>query len=138
MYIGNPGIFRTLTHLKPNRYPEPSERFRMECFVKVVKNYSYFSKELYLRTLAGFWIRSSFNEYIFLWLTCGERPRAMYYKKRTQNPAGIRNHFIIVNLDIIRHIQVLFRHIEPCRGIFRTLCNLLIFRTLSYSESWHI
>ena len=31
-----------------------------------------------------------------------------------------------------------FRHIQPCCGIFRILCNSWIFKTLSYSESWHI
>ena len=46
---------------------------------------------------------------------------------------------IIVNSDIFRHIHILFRHIQLNGGIFRTLCNSYIFRTLSrhflaYSE----
>ena len=37
--IGNPGILRTLTYLKPNTYSEPSQRFKMECFPKIIKSY---------------------------------------------------------------------------------------------------
>ena len=44
---------------------------------------------------------------------------------------------IIVNLDIVAY-HVLFRHIQPYCGIFRTLCNSCIFRTLSYSKFQHI
>ena len=36
---------------------------------------------------------------------------------------------IIENSDIFRYIHVLFRHIQPYCGIFRTLL---------YSDSWHI
>ena len=39
---------------------------------------------------------------------------------------------------IFRHIHVLFRHIQPYCGIFKTMCNSCIFKTLPYSESWHI
>ena len=28
-HIDNTGIFRKLTHLKPNTYPEPSQRFKI-------------------------------------------------------------------------------------------------------------
>ena len=41
-YFDNPGIFRTLTYLKPYTYSEPSERFKMECFEKIVKSYNHF------------------------------------------------------------------------------------------------
>ena len=45
---------------------------------------------------------------------------------------------IIVYSDTFRHISVLFGHIQPYCDIFKTLCNSCIFRTLPYSESWHI
>ena len=45
-----------------------------------------------------------------------------------QNPAFYRK---------FRHWCIL-RHIQPYCGIFRTLCNSCIFRTMPYSKSWHI
>ena len=42
---------------------------------------------------------------------------------------------VITNSDIFRHIHVLFRHIQPYCGIFRTLCNPC---PLVYSELCHI
>ena len=42
----------------------------------------------------------------------------------------------IINSEIFRHIHIL--HIQSYFGIFKTLCNSCFFRTLSYSESWHI
>ena len=45
---------------------------------------------------------------------------------------------IIKNLDIFRHMHVLFRHIQPYCSIFRTLYNSSILRNLPYSEYWHI
>ena len=50
----NPEIFRTLTYLKLDTYSEPSQRFKMECFAKIVKSHNYFSKVLYLRSLTEF------------------------------------------------------------------------------------
>ena len=41
---------------------------------------------------------------------------------------------IIKNWDIFRHIHILLRNIQPYCGIFRTLHNCCIFRSLAYSE----
>ena len=49
-------IFKTLIYLKPDKYLEPSQKFRMEFFANVVKNYNYFSIALHLRSLTVFWI----------------------------------------------------------------------------------
>ena len=38
--INNPGIFITLTYLQPDTYSEPSLRFQMEWFAKIVKSYN--------------------------------------------------------------------------------------------------
>ena len=88
-------------------------------------------------------ISQSVNQY-------SEWPLAMY--RHIQSPAYYRK---------FRHIQAYsrpvktFSHIESCHiqnpgyrytqnsakanaGIFRTLCNTRILRTLSYSEVWHI
>ena len=44
------GISRTLYYLKHHKYVEPSQRFKMECSVKIVTNYNYFPKALCLRS----------------------------------------------------------------------------------------
>ena len=67
-------LFWTLTYLKPTTYSEPSQRFKMEFFAKIVKSYNY--------------------------------PNILF-----------------------KH-HVLFKHLQPYCGIFRTLCNSCIFRTL--------
>ena len=45
---------------------------------------------------------------------------------------------LLTEIQIFRHIYVLFRHIQAYCGISRALCNSYIFRILPYSESWHI
>ena len=61
MYISEPchiyeslRIFRAMTYLKPGTYSEPSQRFKMEFFEKIVKNYNYFSKALIFPTMIIF------------------------------------------------------------------------------------
>ena len=51
-------IFRTLTYLKPDVYAELSQRFTMEFFAEIVKNYNYFSEAFYLRSLTRFCLRN--------------------------------------------------------------------------------
>ena len=58
--------------------------------------------------------------------------------RHIQNPGLFRTLSFIINSDIFSHIHVLFKHIQPYCGIFGTLCNSCIFKTLLYSESWHI
>ena len=75
---------------------------------------------------SGFWIRLYLNKYS---VTCRVTSRyIVWYIFRTLS--------IIVNSDIITHMHVLFRYIQPHYGIFKTLFNSSIFRTLPYSESW--
>ena len=78
----------------------------MECFAKVVKSHSYFSKALYLRSLAGFWIRPSLNKYLLTF--------------RVTSPYAL---FEICS-DIFKSSS----------GIFRMLCNARILTALPYSE----
>ena len=129
------GIFKTLPQGIIYLY---SDIFRTLCNAYIlrnlayskcwdIQNHSYFSKALHLRSLTVFWIRLSLNKYS---LTCRVTSRYSWYIFRTLS--------IIVNSDIFRNIHVLFRHIQLYSGIFRTLCSSFIFRTLSYSESWHI
>ena len=66
--IASQCIFRTLSYLpkftniqnsdvfKLSTYLEPSQRFKMRIFVKVVKNYNYITKVLYHRSLTRQWI----------------------------------------------------------------------------------
>ena len=42
-FSDKPGIFRNLTYLKWDTYPEFFQRSKMECFAKRVINYNYFS-----------------------------------------------------------------------------------------------
>ena len=50
----------------------------------------------------------------------------MYCMRLIQNLV----YYIIVYSDILRHIHILFRHIQGYCGIFRTLCN-----SIAYSET---
>ena len=50
-------IFKIMACFKSDRYSEPSQRLKMECFAKIVKSYNYCSKALYLQSLAGFPMR---------------------------------------------------------------------------------
>ena len=45
---------------------------------------------------------------------------------------------LLLKIQTFGHVQGLLRHIQQYCGISRTLCNSCIFRTLPYSESWHI
>ena len=80
-HIDNPGIIRILTYLKPDRYSEPSQRFKMERFVKIIKSYNYFSKALYHRSLTGF-CTSSLNKYS---LTCSVALRYVFYQTYSES-----------------------------------------------------
>ena len=139
-HIEIPGIFRTLTYLKLGAYSEHSKRFKMECFAKIAESYKYFSKALYLRSLAGFWIHLSRNKYS---LIC----RVTYLLSQIQTYSGI----LSSNLDKFSHIVAYLVScvtpayskpamftiqypVKPYSDIFRTLCNARILRTLAYSE----
>ena len=58
----------------------------------------------------------------------------MYCMRHIQNAGIFRTLPIIENSDMFRHIHILFRHIQPYCGIFRTLYNFCIFRTPPYSR----
>ena len=122
----NPEIVRTLTFSKLDMYSEFYQRFKMKYFAIRVKSYNYFPKTLYFRYLAG--IRPSLSKYSLSW---GVTQHNALYEKTCRALS------IIVNSDIFRHTQVLFRRIQPYCGIFRILCSSCIFRTLPYLESWH-
>ena len=104
------GIFRTLTYLQRDIYSEHFQRFKMECFAKIVKSYIYFFQPLFLRFLTWLWICPSLSKYS---LTCRLTSRYVFMR-HLQNP---------VFYCKSRHIHILFRHIQPYRVMFRTLCN---------------
>ena len=39
-----------MTYLKPDTYSEPSQRFKVEFFCKILKKFNYFSKAFHLLT----------------------------------------------------------------------------------------
>ena len=118
--IQNSDIFKT------RHNSEPSQRFKMEFFAKIIKNYNYFSKGLHLRSLTVFWIRLSFNKN-------SESDLALLYDKYSE-PC------LLSKIQTYSGLFTFYSDIvsQSYCGIFRTLCNSFIFRTLPYSESWHI
>ena len=158
-----PWKFRTLTYWQSWNIQnsdlcktwKASQKFKMECFPKIVKSYMYFSKPLYIISLTGFWILPSLKRYLLTFKD--DLALCIIWEIFRTLP-------VIVNS--VRHIHVLFRHIvrylEPCvtltysepyhisnlryiqnsvkaySGIFRTLCNALILRSPRYSQFWHI
>ena len=108
--IASRRIFRTLSYLKPDIYPEPSQRFKMAFFAKIVKNYNYFSRVLHLRYLTDLWTSLSLNKYsLFV-----EWPRAMYYMMHIQNLVYYRK---------FRHIQAYVRPIQTYSTILWHIWN---------------
>ena len=101
-------IFRALTYLKPVTYSEPSQKFKMKLFPKIVKNHNHFPKALHLRSLTGFWICLFLNKHE---LTC--RVASCYVLYDYEEPC-------------------LLSQIQTYSGIFRTLCNAWILRTQSF------
>ena len=73
--IASQRIFRILSYLrkfsniqnsdifKTRHIFRKSQRFEMEFFAKIVKNYNYISKAVHLRFLTVFWIGISLNKY---------------------------------------------------------------------------
>ena len=111
--------------LKPVTYLKPSQRFRIEFFAKTVKSYNYFSKAAHLRSLTRFWIL------IHLSINTHELDPTLCIVWDISSTLSLSS-------DIFRYIHVLFRHMQPYCGIFRTICKSYIPRTQAYSESWHI
>ena len=69
-------IFRTLTYLKPNSFSEPSQRFKIDVFAKIVKNYHHLPKVLQFKSLTGLWIHQSLSKYSS---TCRVTLRYVFY-----------------------------------------------------------
>ena len=91
-------IFRTLAYLKPDTHSELSQRFTMEFFAKIVKNYNYFSIVLHITSLTRFWIRQLLNKYLLTW-----RVNSHYVMINIQKPVYCRK---------FRYIQVYLRPIQ--------------------------
>ena len=121
-HIHNLDLFQALAYLELKAYSKTCHSHSI-----LSKHYSaMFRQTLYFRSLAG--IRPSLNKYSLSWGVT--QHNALYEKTFRVSP-------IIVNSNIFRHTQVLFRHIQPYCGILRILCSSCIFRTLPYLESWH-
>ena len=120
--IQDPGIFKVRPIFKTLS--------KIEDAAKIVKSYNYFFKALYCRSLTGLWICPSLNRYSS---TC--RVTLCYVLYET-----FRTLRIIINSDILRHIYILFRHIQPYCDIFRMLCNssTLVYSELCQEIFWHI
>ena len=153
-------IFKNLTYLKSGACSEPSQRFKIEFFAKVVKSCNYFSKGLHRRSLTGFWICLSLNKHS---LTC--RVTSHYLRHDTysepcllleiQTYSVISTSYSYIFSNILAYLEscAALAYSEPCYihnpGIVRTQA---IFRTLSrhilsyseccivpaYWEAWYI
>ena len=127
--MGNPKIFRTLIYLKPNTYSGPYQRVKMECFVKIIKTYKYFSKTFFFRSFTA-------SKYANLLIKCSLTCRVTSHY--TLYGTDLEPYLLWSNSGIIKHIFaywetcVILTYSEPCHiqnlGIFRTQD---IFRTLS-------
>ena len=136
----------------------------MECFAKIVKNYNYFSKALYLRSLTGWClIRPSFNKYLLfyrktshyvlyetnaeLWqiqnpVFCSKFSHILTYSRPfhhiqlyCQISRTLCSSYIFWYIQSLRYIQ---NFVKAYSGIFRALCNARTLRTLPYSELRYI
>ena len=105
-------MFRTLIYLKPDTYSEPSQRFKIEFFAKIVKNYNFFSKAHHLRSLDQALNTSQYISILTL--------RCILYDTYSQPMS------IFTNSNIFRHIHILFRHIQSYCGIFRNLSGPIL------------
>ena len=129
--IQNPGIFKTWDVFGT------SQRLNIECFVKTVKSYNYFSKVLYLRSLTHLSLKYS--------LTCTVISHNVLYETYSEPVYYCKFRH--------GHIHVLFRYIQPCFGKFKILCNTIqnpaivrflapleleIYSELCQSMFWHI
>ena len=99
----NPGIFRTF----------PSQRFKMEFFAKMVKNYNYISKALHLRPLTSLYILYDiYSEPCLL--------------SKIQTYSNIFTSYSDIISHIVAYLEpcVTLAYSEPCHiqnaGIFRT------------------
>ena len=102
--------------------------FKVWHIFRNLKSYRYFSKELCLRSLAGFWICPSLNKYS---LNC-RKPHPLCCMRHTQN---------LVSYHEFRHIQAYLCPIQTSSVILLHIqnpCNSNTFRPLPYSESWHV
>ena len=104
-HIQNPVIFTKIYeysefwHVKTDTYSELSQRFKMDFFPKIVKNYNYFSKAIHLKSC-----NQVLNKY---WLiNFVEWPHAMYYIMHVQKPVyyrkfrhrGIFTSYLVIDL----------------------------------------
>ena len=105
-------MFRTLIYLKPDTYSEPSQRFKIEFFAKIVKNYNFFSKAHHLRSLDQALNTSQYISILTL--------RCILYDTYSQPMS------IFTNSNIFRLIHILFRHIQSYCGIFRNLSGPIL------------
>ena len=108
---------RTLKYLESNTYSEPSQRFEMEYFAKIVKSYNHFSKVLYLRSLTGLWMHPSLNQYSLTFRETLCIFRTLFFCRKLRH-SGI----FTSDSDIFSHIVI---YLKSCE-------------TLAYSESCHV
>ena len=121
--IHNPGIFKTRHIFRT------SQRFKMECFTKIVKSYIFQKRSI----MRSFWIRPSLNKYL---LTCRVTSRYVLYMTYSE-PCHIQTSNIFRTQDIFitlpKHILAYSEHCvtlaywKPC-----LIQNFVIFRILTY------
>ena len=116
-------ISRTLTYLKPYTIQNPLKDLRFEFFAKIVRNYNYYSKALYLRSLTGFWIRLFLNKYP---LTCRVTWRYVYHDTYSEP-------WLLLQIQTCSNIFTSYANISSYIVAYLEPCVILV-----YSEPWHI
>ena len=116
------------SHLKPDTYAEPSQKFKMEFFAKIVKSYNYFSKGL--QSLSKYSLTFRVTKHYVLHDTYSEPCLVL----KIQTYSGIFTSCSDIFSHIVAYLEpcVIIAYSEPFHvqnpGIFRIQD---IFRTLS-------
>ena len=153
MHIQNPVIFTNIYEYS-ELWDISNPTHEMEFLAKIVKNYNYFSKAVYLRSLTMFWIHLSLNKYSLTcrvtlhYVLCDKYSKPCLLSK-IQTYSGIFTFYSDIFSHPVRYLEpcLTLGYSEPCHiqnpGIFRTLSRYILAYleccvTLAYWEPCHI
>ena len=119
--------------MKLNRTNALLFKLRKYFSLKLLRSICFAVFEFYLSYSCLFWEENlSTIKRNILWLK--DAITIVIFQTRNFHTGPLFKLFLTVNLDIFRHIHDLFTNIQQHCGIFTTLCNSLMFKTLTYSK----
>ena len=114
--------------------------WKLSCCAPALRHY-YFCKTLHLTWWTVLWIRFSLESYS---ITCTvtfchilHQTDSQFWHIRNSVYSGIFRH-IQAYSALLTHIHAYWCIVKVYLGLFRTLCNPRVFRTLPYYDLWHI